>query len=46
MLIYVITAIGSLWGILTLVGLRQEEKEIKEMIASARKATEERNTLR
>jgi hypothetical protein len=34
-------AIGSLWGILTLVALREEEKEIKQMIASARKAHQE-----
>jgi hypothetical protein len=39
MLIYVITAIGALWGALTLIGLREEEKEIKELLDSARKAT-------
>jgi hypothetical protein len=39
MLPYVIIAIGSLWGILTLVALREEEKEIQELIKSARNAT-------
>jgi hypothetical protein len=40
MLIYIIVAIGSLWGLLTLIGIREENKEIQEMIESARKATE------
>jgi len=40
MLIYVIISIGSLWGILTFIGFHEEDKEIKEMIESARKATE------
>jgi hypothetical protein len=39
MIIYVITAIGALWGILTLLGLREEEKEIQELLESARNAT-------
>ncbi len=39
MIIYVITAIGALWGVLTLIGLREEEKEIKELLESARNAT-------
>jgi uncharacterized membrane protein YuzA (DUF378 family) len=39
MIVYVITAIGALWGILTLVSLREEEKEIQELIESARTAT-------
>lgn len=39
MLPYVIVAIGTLWGLLTLIGLREEEKEIKELLDSARKAT-------
>jgi hypothetical protein len=46
MLIYVIIAIGSLWGIITLVALREEEKEIKELIDSARKANQERRELK
>jgi len=39
MIIYVITAIGALWGVLTLIGLREEEKEIQELLESARNAT-------
>jgi hypothetical protein len=46
MLPYVIIAIGSLWGIITLVALREEEKEIKELIDSARKANQERRALK
>ena len=41
MLIYIITAIGALWSILTLIGLREEEKEIQELLESARKATKQ-----
>ena len=40
MIVYVIIAIGSLWGILTFIGFHEEDKEIKEMIESARQATE------
>jgi hypothetical protein len=40
MITYVIIAIGTLWGIFTLIGIREEDKDIKEMIQSARKATE------
>jgi hypothetical protein len=43
MLTYAIIAIGALWGILTLISLRQEEKDIKEMVESARKATQNKN---
>ena len=39
MLIYVITGIGALWGILTLIGLREEDKEIQELLDSAYKTT-------
>ncbi len=39
MLIYVITAIGALWGILTLISIREEDKEIQELLESARNAT-------
>jgi hypothetical protein len=39
MLPYVFVFIGSLWGILTLISLREEEKEIQELIESARKVT-------
>ena len=40
MVIYIIIAIGALWGILTLIGLHEEENYIKELCESARKATE------
>ena len=39
MLLYVVIAIGALWGILTLVSLDEEEKYIQELCESARKAT-------
>jgi hypothetical protein len=39
MLIYIITAIGALWGVLTLIGIREEDKEIQELLESARNAT-------
>ena len=38
MLVYVITAIGALWGIFTLISLHEEEKDIQEMVESARNA--------
>jgi hypothetical protein len=34
----VIIAIGALWGIFTLIGIREEDKDIQEMIDSARNA--------
>lgn len=36
---YIIIAIAALWGLLTFFALPQEEKEIKELIQSARDAT-------
>jgi hypothetical protein len=39
MFIYVLIAIGTLWGLLTFASLREEDKEIQEMIESARNAT-------
>jgi hypothetical protein len=39
MLPYVIVAIGTLWGLLTLIGLREEEKEIQELFESVRNVT-------
>ena len=39
-LTYVIIGIGAFWGVATLIGLREEENDIKEMCESARKATE------
>jgi hypothetical protein len=38
MLTYVIIAIGALWGIFTLICIREEDKEIQEMVESARNA--------
>lgn len=40
MLLYVIIFIGALWGILTFVSINEEDKEIKEMVKSARRATQ------
>ena len=40
MITYVIVAIGALWGVLTLIGFHEEDKDIQQMIESARKATE------
>ena len=42
-MIYIIIAIGSLWGIITLLALHQEDKEIKELIESAREANRKNN---
>lgn len=33
---YILIAIGSLWGILTLISLREEEKYIQELFQSAK----------
>lgn len=41
-MIYLLIAFGALWGILTLVSLRQEQQDIQEMLDSARKATYQR----
>ena len=37
MITYVIIAIGTLWGVFTFIVIREEDKDIKEMIESARK---------
>jgi len=37
MLVYVITAIGALWGILTLIGIREDDKYIKELVSCTKK---------
>jgi hypothetical protein len=37
MITYVIIAIGTLWGIFTFIAIREEDKQIQEMIDSARK---------
>ena len=39
MLLYVIISIAALWGILTFVSINEEDKEIKEMVQSARRVT-------
>ena len=41
MLIYAIIAVGALWGIITLISLHEEEKDIQELCESARKAIED-----
>ena len=38
MLIYLIIALGALWGIFTFISIREEDKEIQEMVESARNA--------
>ena len=43
MITYVIIAIGTLWAIFTFIGIREEDKEIKEMIESARKHSQNPN---
>jgi len=42
MIAYVIIAIGTLWGIFTFISIREEDKEIQEMVDSARKATKDK----
>jgi hypothetical protein len=39
MFIYALIAIGTLWGIFTFIAIREEDKEIQEMIRSARNHT-------
>jgi hypothetical protein len=39
MLLYVIIFIAALWGTFTLIGINEEDKEIKEMVQSARRST-------
>jgi hypothetical protein len=43
MLTYVIIALGTLWGIFTFIAIREEDKEIKEMVESARKHSQKSN---
>ena len=43
MIIYIIIAIGTLWGIFTLIGIREEDKDIKQMVESARKHSQNLN---
>lgn len=46
MLIYVIIAIGALWGVLTLYSLRVEDEYIKELFEAANQAEIKRNSTR
>jgi hypothetical protein len=41
MFIYVMIAIGALWGALTLYSFRVEDEYINELVESARNATRE-----
>jgi len=43
MITYVIIAIGTLWAIFTFISIREEDKDIKEMIESARKHSQNPN---
>jgi hypothetical protein len=42
MLIYAMIALGTLWGIFTFISIREEDKEIQEMVESAHKATKDK----
>lgn len=44
MLVYIITAIGALWGILTLISLREEDKYIQELFQAAEEANRKKTT--
>ena len=41
---YVLIAIGTLWGVLTLVSLREEEKYIQELFQAAEQANRKKTT--
>lgn len=41
---YVLISIGALWGVLTLVSLREEEKYIQELIQAAEQAANKKRT--
>ena len=41
---YVLISIGALWGILTLVSLREEEKYIQELCQAAEQAANKKTT--
>ena len=43
MFIYVIIAIGALWGISIFIGIREEDKDIKQMLESARNHSQNLN---
>jgi hypothetical protein len=44
-MIYLLIAFGAIWGILTLINLREEDKDIQQMLESARwiKSIEDKN---
>jgi protein-S-isoprenylcysteine O-methyltransferase Ste14 len=44
MLVYIITAFGALWGILTLIGIREEDKYIQELFQAAQEANRKKTT--
>ena len=44
MFVYVVVAIGALWGILTLYSFRVEDEYIKELVDSASKASNKKMT--
>lgn len=35
-MIYIIIILGALWGIITLIGIKEENKEIQEMLEAAK----------
>lgn len=41
---YVVISIGALWGLLTLVSLREEEKYIQELFQAAEEANRKKTT--
>lgn len=43
MIIYVIIAIGALWGISIFIAIREEDKDIKQMLESARNHSQNLN---
>lgn len=42
--VYLLMAIGALWGLLTLVSLREEEKYIQELFQAAEEANRKKTT--
>lgn len=41
---YILIAMGTLWGILTLISLREEEKYIQELCRSAEESSKKKMT--
>jgi hypothetical protein len=46
MVIYILTFIGALWGVLTLLSFRVEDEYIQELFESARSAEYSKNATR